>query len=298
MRIALVTCHPFPDGVVDDEKPLRDALGILGADVAEPPWDADVDWSGFDAVLLRTPWDYQARPDEFMQWCERVGQVTRLVHDANIVRWNLDKRYLAELAGRGVPIADTIWLDVDFLDRFPSRQDRIDALRETMEARGWTRGFLKPVVGANALLTLRFDTTDAGLAAAADHLASHPRAFMFQPYLERVETEGECSLIWIDGRWSHGVRKVPATGDFRVQEDWGAKDHVWEADAPAKKVAQRALDVVSRKGFDLLYARVDLLETGAGTYVVNELELVEPALFMRHRPLVGEWLARGLLRRL
>ena len=298
MRIALVTCHPFPDGVVDDEKPLRDALGILGADVVEPAWDADVDWSGFDAVLLRTPWNYQARPDEFMQWCERVSQVTRLVHDADIVRWNLDKRYLAELAGRGVPIADTFWLDVDFLDRFPSRDERKDALRDAMESRGWTRGFLKPVVGANALLTLRFEATDAGLAEAADHLASANRAFMFQQYLERVETEGECSLIWIDGRWSHGVRKVPATGDFRVQEDWGAKDHAWEADAPAKKVAQRALDVVARKGFDLLYARVDLLETGSGSYFVNELELVEPALFMRHRPLVGEWLARGLLRRL
>lgn len=293
MRLALVTCHPFPEGVVDDEEPLRAALRRRGTEVVEVPWDADVDWSTFDLALLRTPWDYQARPEAFLAWCERCARATRLVHDAAIVRWNLDKRYLRELAG-AVPVAPTAWIaagpkDLAHLRAEISKLDGVLGATEELLA--------KPVVGANAFLAARFPRTVEGLDRLATHVAG--RDFMVQPYLESVESEGELSLVWIEGVGvTHGVRKVPARGDFRVQEDHGARDMAWEPDLAARELADRAIAAAEARpaltGTRILYARVDLL-VGADGYVLNELELVEPALFMRHFPGVGEALAARVL---
>jgi len=286
-HIALASCDPFPP-VVDDEEPLRAALRTRGFAVTDPPWDADVDWSTFEAVLLRTPWDYQFRADAFVAWCERASRVTRVFHGPQIVRWNIDKRYLAALAAGGVPIAETIWI---------APGQGIEALHEAAR-RGWERGFLKPVIGANAALTLRFALDDAGLAAARQHLAEGPeRAFMLQPYLASVEREGELSVIVIDGEVTHGVRKVPVAGDYRVQEDWGARDEAWRPDERALELARQALAVAGAiLGEPLLYGRADMLVDARG-YVLNELELIEPALFFRHAPHAGQRLADALVAR-
>jgi hypothetical protein len=287
MRVALITCSPFPDVVVDDEEPLRQALRAAHVEVADIAWDAEIDWSQWDVLLLRTPWDYQARPAAFLSWCERVSQETRLVHDAAIVRWNLDKRYLRELAADGVPIAPTLWVPAG------PRDAGALALALTL---GDGDLLAKPVVGANAFLAARFARTEDGLARLADHVAG--RDFIVQPYLASVEREGELSLIWIAdegaGSFTHGVRKVPAAGDFRVQEDHGARDVPWHPDAAAVDIAASAIAAARRRFPDLVYARVDLLVM-ADSYVLNELELVEPALFMRHHPEVGVRLARAVL---
>lgn len=295
MRVALVTCHPFPEGVVDDEEPLRAALRRRGAEVVEVPWDADVDWAAFDLALLRTPWDYQARPAEFLAWCERCAAATRLVHDAAVVRWNLDKRYLRELAG-AVPIAPTAWIEAG-----PADVEGLSAALAVLEGSAAEAHELlaKPVVGANAFLAARFPRNRQGLETLAAHVAG--REFMVQPYLASVETEGELSLVWIAGQGvTHGVRKVPARGDFRVQEDHGATDWPWVPDDAARELADRAIAAAQASpalaGSRLCYARVDLL-VGPGGYVLNELELVEPALFMRHFPGVGDALAETVLAR-
>jgi len=292
MRIALVTCHPFPDGVVDDEEPLRAALRRGGAEVSEVAWDAEVDWATFDLALLRTPWDYQARPEAFLAWCERAATRTRLVHDAAVVRWNLDKRYLRELA-EAVAIAPTLWIAAGPADL----ESLLLAVGELPMGEGDGSLLAKPVVGANAFLAARFERTPEGLARLAAHVAG--RDFMVQPYLASVEAEGELSLIWIDGVGvTHGVRKVPARGDFRVQEDHGATDLPWVPDEAARELATRAIAAAQASeavaGSPIVYARVDLL-VGPDGYVLNELELVEPALFMRHFPAVGEALAARVL---
>lgn len=278
-RVALASCDPYPP-VEDDEGPLRDALERRGFEVVSPAWDAAYDWSTCVAVLLRTTWDYHVRCAEFLAWCERVATITRLFHGPDIVRWNVDKRYLRALAERGVPIAETRWLDADA---------SIDDLRLPYE-----RAFLKPVVGANASDTLRFACDDAGYAAAIAHIRQHPQAFMLQPYLASVERDGELSIIAIEGQVAHAIRKVPAPGDYRVQEDWGARDLAWHPDEPALALAHRAIEVASDiLGQRLLYGRVDML-VGPDGYVLNELELVEPALFLRHGPRTGDLLAAAL----
>ena len=109
MRIALVSCRDLPAWEVDD-RPLVAALRARGAAVDVVPWDADVDWSGFDGALIRTAWDYWDRVDDFLAWTRRAAAATRLLHGPDVVAWNVDKAYLRELAGLGVPVAPTAWL--------------------------------------------------------------------------------------------------------------------------------------------------------------------------------------------
>lgn len=286
MRIALATCSDLPDWEVDD-RPLHAALEARAVDLSQPAWDdPDVDWASFDAVLIRTTWDYHHRREEFVSWCRKAAALTRFFNPASVVEWNTHKSYLKTFADHGIPTVDTIWLE---------QGAEIDLAAECAQ-RGWSRAFIKPVIGANAAGTLRFDVHAEGLAAAAAHIAEHLPAspLMIQPYIATVESHGEVSAIFLDGRFTHGVRKVPVPGDYRVQDDHGASDEPWEFTeaelAPLKAYLERSED-------DLLYARFDMLQDAEGQLRLIELELVEPSLFFRHGPGAAEVLAEGLLRR-
>jgi glutathione synthase/RimK-type ligase-like ATP-grasp enzyme len=299
MRIALATCRSLPPHERDD-LPLLAALRERGVEVEQLVWDDDaVEWSRFDAVLLRSTWDYQDMHAQFLAWAERVAGCTRLFNPAPLVAWNTHKQYLRELEQHGVPLADTVW--------FAAKLDH--DLAASVRARGITRGFLKPLVGANARSTLRFDATNpTELAAAQDHLTSLTQRvdMMLQPYLTSVEREGELSGIFFDGVLSHAVRKVPAAGDYRVQDDWGAHDEPVVLEPEALAVCEQTFAGMAarfrQRGWDialpLLYARVDLLRNDGGRWVLNELEIVEPSLFFRHGPMAAHTLARALLSRL
>lgn len=285
MRIALATCAQLPDWEVDD-RPLVAELEARGVEVLEPAWDASgVDWSAFDACLIRTTWDYMARQEDFVAWAARVEQVTRLFNPAATVRWNTHKRYLRELEARGAPLAPTVWLD---------RGAAVDVAAMVRE-RGWTRAFVKPQVGASARETLRFDADRAGIAAAQAFLERTLAVedMMVQPYLPSVETEGELSAIFFDGRYSHGVRKVPVAGDYRVQDDFGAHDEPYRFRGAELALAERLAGLAG----GLLYARVDLLRDPAGQLRLNELEVVEPSLFFRHDEAAAGRLAAALIDR-
>lgn len=299
MYIALTTCRTLPAHERDD-LPLLAALRELGVHVEQPIWDDPaVDWASFDAVLIRTTWDYQDKHAQFVTWAEHVAGCTRLFNPAPLVAWNTHKQYLRELEGCGVPLASTAWFAAG------DSHDLAAAMRE----RGITRGLLKPLVAASARGTLRFDATDpAQLRAAQQHLDTLTERvdMMLQPYLDSVEREGELSAIFFDGALSHAVRKVPAAGDYRVQDDWGARDEPVSLDADALAVCEATLSgmatCIRRRGWDialpLLYARIDLLRDDAGRFVLNELEVVEPSLFFRHGPAAAQMLTRVLLRRL
>lgn len=298
LRIALATRADLPSWEIDDRF-LHAALDQLGVAYERPVWsDLAVDWSRYDAVVIRTTWDYQERIAEFLAWAERVGAQTRLLNPPAVVRWNTHKSYLRELEREGVPLAPSLWL---------ARGVPVE-LGAALRERGWTRAFIKPLVGATARETLRFrvDVADE-LAAAQRHVdrlvLAADEDLVVQPYLDAVEREGELSGLFFAGRLSHGVRKVPVAGDYRVQDDFGAHDEPWTLDAGALALCERsfaALDrVLARLGVasPLLYARVDMLRTSEGALVLNELELVEPSLFLRHCPTAGLALARALVER-
>jgi glutathione synthase/RimK-type ligase-like ATP-grasp enzyme len=279
MTLALATCASLPAWEVDD-RAFHEALAARGIDARQAVWDdTAIDWSAFDAVLIRTTWDYQDKRDAFVAWAERLP--VPLHNPADIVRWNTHKAYLRDLDARGVPIIPTEWLARGTTPDIASLCGR----------RGWRRAFLKPCVGATARETLRFDAGDPAAQRHAQRLLLHEDV-MLQPYLSRVETEGELSAIFIDGELTHGVRKVPVGGDYRVQDDFGASDYA--IDFPDVALAQRTIHAAGRK---LLYARADFLVADEGLQL-TELELVEPSLFFRHGRHAADRLAEAITARL
>ncbi|MCA9636684.1 MAG: hypothetical protein KC420_11710, partial [Myxococcales bacterium] len=228
--------------------------------------------------------------DAFVAWAERAAEETLLLHGPAVVRWNTDKRYLRELEAAGAPLTPTIWLDAG---------EGADVAARVREA-GWGRAFLKPVVGANARETLRFDADAAGLAAAQAHLDRLLAAedMMLQPYLARVEVEGEVSHVFLGGRFSHAVQKIPVPGDYRVQDDHGASDRPAEVTAAEIDAAAALVEAAGGRHHPLLYARVDMMRDDEGAWVLAELEVVEPSLFFRHAPAAAGRLADALLARL
>lgn len=283
MRIALPTCSNLPDWEVDDY-PFHQALVDAGISFERPIWDdPKVDWNNFDAVLIRTTWDYQEKQPQFVRWARDLEGKTRLINPIEIIEWNTRKTYLRDLEELGAPLTPSIWLE---------RGTQV-VIEELMQERGWSRGFLKPVVGATARETLPFDDSVEGLKAAAEHLERllPDESMILQPFFESVKSEGEYSAIYFGGELSHGVQKIPVPGDYRVQDDFGATDrpHTFsDADFVRVEAILEALDKLVTTRFSdmapLLYARVDLLRDGAGHLCLNELELVEPSLFFRHDP--------------
>ena len=288
MRIALATCRDLPDWEVDDA-PLIEALEARGVEVVRPAWDdASVDWSAHAACLVRTTWDYMERQEEYVAWAERAGAMASLFNSAEVVRWNTHKRYLRELEAGGAVLAPTEWLD----------RGRSYDLERLLAERGWERGFLKPCVGATARETLRFAREECARAQAHVDRLLASEDLMLQPYLDTVEREGELSIVFVEGEPVHGVRKVPVAGDYRVQDDFGAADEPWAFTEAEGALAARIVAQVEARFGRLLYARVDFLRSAEGELLLNELELVEPSLFLRHGPDTAARLADALLERL
>ena len=287
MRIALATCAGLPTWETDD-RPLHDALHNLGVEVVLPVWDdPSIDWEGFDACLIRTTWDYQEKHEAYLEWIDRVDAATRLFNPASIVRWNTHKSYLRDLEARGVPVLPTVWCP---------RGETVN-VGDVLAEQAWDAGFLKPAVGATARETLRFNRSPEALAEAQAHVDRMTAAedMLLQPYQDTVETAGEFSAIFIDGVFTHDVRKTPVPGDYRVQDDFGGHDE--PADLSADEI-DRARAFVDAVEGDVLYARADFLRDASGALRLIEMELVEPSLFFRHGPAAAERLAKGLLRRL
>ncbi len=287
MVVALATCSKLPNWEVDDS-PLHAALSRSGVEVVHPAWDdASFDWRSCDACLIRTTWDYQDRRDEFLDWARRVSSVVPLFNDFELVRWNTDKHYLRDLEALGVGIVPTVWIEAG---------ETVD-LRGVLTDRGWERAFLKPVIGSTSRETLRFEASEAGLSIADQHLDRllASEAMMLQPYLSSVETEGELSAIWIDGEFTHSVRKRAVPGDYRVQDDFGGRD---EPAVLTEEELDRARGIAEKIEGEWLYARVDFLRDDSGALRLSELELVEPSLFFRHGGHAADRLASALCRRL
>jgi hypothetical protein len=298
MLLALATRSDLPTWEVDDRH-LHAALQARGVPFERPVWDdPTVDWSRYAAVLVRTTWDYQDKLPAFRDWARRVAVATTLCNPEPVVAWNTHKHYLRQLAWHGVPLAPTCWL---------ARGSRV-AVDALLAANGIGEAFVKPCVGATARETLRVPDTAAGRAAAqahVDRLLPH-EDLMVQPFLPAVLARGEWSAVFVDGAITHCVRKIPVPGDYRVQDDFGAKDEPYLPTHTERELAERAMAVVTRaggpcpgaNGTPLLYGRTDFLWRDDGSCVLTELELVEPSLFFRHAPHAAAVLADALLRRL
>lgn len=271
-----------------DEAVVAAALHDRGVAVDEVEWHDDAaDWGAYDAVVIRSTWDYTQDVDAFVAWAQRVEATgTQLHNSAEVVRWNTHKGYLIELEERGAPIVPTAWL---------GQGDEVD-LAELAHSRGWDGVVAKPAIGAGAegLLVVPPGTDPTGHQTAFDALVAAGDA-MVQPFVRSIRTAGELSVIVVDGTVSHAVRKLPDAGEIRTQVEFGAAYTAEEADADAVGLAEW---LVEATGHDLLYARVDLLADDDGTWMLGELEAVEPALYFAWADGSQERFADALLGRM
>lgn len=268
--IILASCQWLVDGTgprLDSDDPeLAAALTAAGADVQIRAWDDDqVDWAGADAVVVRTTWDYQQRLEEFLTWTEMVAGVTTLLPDRDVVAWNTHKSYLMELEDRGAPIVPTAWLGAG---------DQVD-LAELAAARGWSAVVAKPVVGAGGRGLLV--ATDPGAHQEAFAALTAGEDVMVQPLQTRVRTEGELSLVLLEGEVAHAVCKRPVDGQWRIHIEVGG---VYEQVEPDGDVVRMVEWLIAQLPVVPAISRVDLLPSDDGEWQVTELELVEPALYL------------------
>ncbi|MFD8077353.1 hypothetical protein ACFV3E_32435 [Streptomyces sp. NPDC059718] len=273
-RIALVTTAHLPEGTVDRDLPvLRDAVAAAGAEAVIVHWDdPDVDWAGFDLVVIRSTWDYTVRTEEFLAWADRCGAATTLFNPPAVVRWNSDKRYLGELASLGVPAVATRYLPPGGgTGGLPGDRDFV----------------VKPAAGAGARYAARYRPGQHEEARA--HVARmHEEGFtaMVQPYMPRIDTTGERALVFLGGRFLHAIAKnAVLSPDTRYDQRKVAHPGVrpWIPTEAELAAAERALAAVPGTP-ELLYARVDLVDAEDGTPCVMELELIEPNLFLADHP--------------
>jgi glutathione synthase/RimK-type ligase-like ATP-grasp enzyme len=263
--IGIVTCEAAR-GLDADLEPLLAALTRAHLTSAIVDWHADdLDSVQYRALLLRSPWDYSQNYPEFCSWLDRISERVRLFNDCEIVRWNLDKRYLSSLAQAGIPIVSTTFL-------VPG--EPLVALPEADEL------VIKPTVSAGSRDTMRHTTHDSA-RAHAERLLAQGRVVMAQPYLKRVDEQGETALLFFDGQLSHTIRKGPllsrdgaATNSLFAAEVISAR----EPEADELALARRVLAALPFPR-PPLYARVDLLRDDQGRPVLLELELTEPSLF-------------------
>lgn len=279
-RIAIATCAAYPELKGDDEL-LREALRQRGCDAGLVVWDEDtIDWGAFDLCLVRSTWDYHDKYEQFLAWTRRVGAATALRNPTDLIVWNSDKRYLRELAEAGVPTVPTLWVE---------RGADFDLAGE-LAARGWEEAVVKPVVDLGAKNLHRVRTGEAGNALA--QVLTRQEA-MVQPFLPSLQAEGELSLIYVEGNFSHAVRKRPAEGDFRVQSIWGGTVATAKTESAHIEVAEQALSQLDETP---LYARVDLVADLDGNPALIELELIEPNLYLGTDPTAADRLADATVR--
>lgn len=267
-RVAFLTMDR-PEGFVTYDHLAVTPLAARGWAVDFVPWRADAAWGYWEAVVVRSPWDYMHDPDTFLRVLKAIdASPARLANPLPAMRWNLDKRYLRRLAACGVPTLPTAWGDgLTAAD--------VDAMRDR-----WGEVVVKPVVSANAEGTFRL-APGADASAALASLGN--RAWMGQPFVSSVVDEGEVSVFAFGGAVSHAVVKVPAAGDFRVQEEHGGVIRATPLTPDLVDAATRALDAsqADAGGAPLLYARADLVRWDGG-WAVMEVELVEPSLYFAY----------------
>ena len=283
-RICFVTCRTWPD-ISESDRLVQRALEARGATVEARAWNAPgADWDGFDAIVLRSNWDYHFEPDAFRGWLDRLERTgTRIWNPPALVRWNLSKAYLLELAAAGVPTVPTVILE----------DETRAGLEAVMAARGWRRVVLKPAISASAHDTRLVSAATVDEAGAALASGGIRRPALVQPFVEAIPTRGEWSLVFIDGESTHAVLKRPAAGEFRVQPRLGGTVETPPPPEEARTAARAALAALPVAP---LYARIDGVETASG-FLIMEVEVNEPGLFFAHAPAAADRFAEALLRR-
>lgn len=263
--IAFVTSSDFP-GIAEDDQLLVRQLERYASCIGAAWDDPAIDWSTFDATLIRSCWNYHKAPQQFISWINRIKNASVLANSARLVLWNMNKRYLRELQGKGIPVPATVWLSNNALT--------MDALLDIMVENNWRRAVLKPSVSASSFQTSVIDIGRIERTVLSQEISASD--MMLQEFLTPILDQGELSLIFLSGQFSHAVIKKAKPGDFRVQHQFGGSSEKVDVSQRIISDCERILEALPEVP---LYARVDGVVVN-GIFTLMELELIEPVLFL------------------
>jgi len=259
----------------DDDRLLIPALAARGVQASAAVWDdPSVDWTTFAAVVIRSCWDYHLRHDDFLAWVARLEHAgVAMWNPPAVIRWNAEKTYLRDLADRGVRVVSTRWIE---------RNDAA-TLRGVLRDAGWDRAVVKPAVSASAHETWQTSPESASDDEARFRAMVGRGRVLVQPFVDAVVSTGEWSLMFINGEFSHAMLKRARPGDFRVQSEHGGSATRGDPGAHVVEQARHALRAGLAGFGESLYARVDgcIID---GEFVLMELELIEPFLYLAEHP--------------
>jgi O-ureido-D-serine cyclo-ligase len=289
VTIALVSARAARD-LDEDLPPLIAAFQALGSPVSVPDWDDPaVDWGAFELAILRSTWDYATRLPEFFAWLERAARLTRLVNPVPVIRWNTDKHYLDDLARAGVATVPSQFVEPG--------EGASAALAHFRDRHGHGELVVKPAIGAGSRDAQRYRGGDTDeIVAHVRRLIDTGRSALLQPYLARVDAQGETALIYFAGRFSHAIRKgaLLRTGEGPTDQLFATETITPREPTSAElRLGEQTLRAIPFG--TLVYARVDLIRDPDDAPCVLELELTEPSVFLLHAAGAAERFARAIL---
>ena len=272
----------YIDQVLLEDQLLQTALEEKGLRVIKKDWaDKHFDWTTTKYAIFRTIWDYFERFEEFFSWLEQTKNKTTFINSTEIIKWNIDKHYLQDLAKNGVNIAPALFIE----------KGNIITLSQLFEKTNWSEAVIKPAISGAARHTYRITPNNYIEYEEIFQKLISEECMLFQEFLNKIIIQGEISLILIGGRFTHAVKKIAKKGDFRVQDDHGGTVEEYTANKQEIIFAEHCL---KSSPFTPMYARVDIVYDNSNKLSLSELELIEPELWFRNNPTSANLLAQEI----
>lgn len=284
-KIAIAT-YPEKPEIQSDDLLFTELLKQSDIQLLGISWDdQETVWSDYDLVIIRSPWDYYKRENEFHLWLEKLEhQKAKVLNPVFVIRENMEKSYLRKLEDSGVSIIPTRWI---------AKNKTVD-LKKVLTDQHWTKAVVKPTVSAGSYETFVTTFESAEKDQVQFDLTIQKSGIMIQPFMDEIISTGEISMLFFNGIFSHAVLKKPQTGDFRVQPKFGSSIVKYEPDEQLLKTAKSILQKIKSP---LLYARVDGVISN-GKFLLMELELIEPMLFLVYDELAPKRFADSVMENL
>ena len=270
-RIGFITDESHPQGTVEYQLAVPH-LERLGFSVRPVIWsDQSVDWSVFTALVMRSPWDYHVRMDEFVVWLDDLHKSGVLaINGLEVIHWNANKNYLRELQQRGASVIPTVW----------ATRGRMIDLEHVLSSNGWLKAVVKPAIGATSHQTWITDASSGRRDQAKLSAMMQAGDALIQPFIKEIIRDGELALVFFHKQYSHAMLKLPRPGDFRVQSTHGGSTRPV---VPTDQIIKQAAAIIDLVQFPTTYARVDGVVQN-GKFMLMELELFEPDLGLGEAP--------------
>lgn len=271
--------------VLEEDSLLQIELEKRNLKVCKKDWaDSSFEWETTKYAIFRTTWDYFDKYNKFIIWLNETKKKTHFINSAEIIKWNIDKHYLKDLNEKGINIAKTIFVE----------KGQQTNLKQLFKEIGCNEAVIKPAISGAAKNTFRICSNQSNKYEKIFQKLNSNECILFQEFLKNITSKGELSLIMIDGKYTHAVKKTAKENDFRVQDDYGGKVTKYLPSKKEIKFAESCINAISEKTY---YARVDIVYDNNEKISLSELELIEPELWFRKNTEAAVLLAKKIAKK-